>query len=167
MGCRWIAAVLVGAIWVAHSGVQAQQTMSCHATATAMDVAVVPEKLPPPLKMTGIGNSYIEITVHNAEAKVWFEQGLNLLHDFWDYEAARAFEQAVRVDPNCAMCSWGLAKALSFRGGDATGVAEALNKAVALAKDKKNASKSERLYIKAAKIEHQEHAARSRQGPNT
>jgi tetratricopeptide (TPR) repeat protein len=132
-----------------------------------MDVAVVPEKLPPPQKLTGIGNSYIEITAHNAEAKAWFEQGLNLLHDFWDYEAARAFEQSVRVDPNCAMCYWGLAKALSFRGGDAPGVTDALNKAVSLAKDKKNAGKAERLYIEAAVVEHKEHASRSRQGPNT
>jgi hypothetical protein len=31
-------------------------------------------------------------------------QGLNLLHDFWDYESARAFEESVRVDPQCAMC---------------------------------------------------------------
>ncbi len=162
MVCRWIAAVLVGSIWVTYSGAQ---TMSCHSMATAMDVAVAPEKLPPPQKMTGIGNSYIEITTHNAEAKAWFEQGLNLLHDFWDYEAARAFEQAVRVDPNCAMCYWGLAKALSFR--EAPGVGDALNKAVELAKDKKNANKAERLYIEAAMIEHQEHAARSRRGPNT
>ena len=45
---------------------------------------------------------------------MWFDQGLNLLHDFWDYESARAFEQAVRVDPNCAMCYWGLYNALDL-----------------------------------------------------
>ncbi len=166
-GCGWVSAVLVVFLIGGDGTAPAQQTMSCHASATTMDAAVAPEKLPPPVKMTGIGNSYIEITVHNAEAKAWFEQGLNLLHDFWDYESSRAFEQAVRIDPNCAMCYWGLAKAQSFRGGDAPGVADALNRAAELAKDNKNAGKAERLYIKAAMIEHQEHAARSRQGPNT
>jgi tetratricopeptide (TPR) repeat protein len=167
MGYRGIAVVLAGALWaMAGDGVRAQQTMSCHATATAADVTVAPEKLPPPQKMTGIGNSYIEITAANAEAKAWFEQGLNLLHDFWDYEAARAFEQGVRSDPNCAMCYWGLAQALGFRGPTAPGVADALNRAVVLAKDKKNASKAERLYIKAAETGHKEQAVRSNHGPN-
>jgi hypothetical protein len=39
-----------------------------------------------------------------------------LPHCFWDYEAERAFEQAVRLDPDCAMCHWGLFKALDFSG---------------------------------------------------
>ena len=167
MGLRWRSLVMAAVVVAVGIEVQAQQTMSCHAAATTMDVAVVPEKLSPPQKMSGIGNSYMEITTHNAEAKAWFEQGLNLLHDFWDYEAARAFEQAIRVDPDCAICYWGLANALSFRGGDAPGVTDALNRAAELARDKKNAGKAERLYIKAAEVEHQEHAARSRQGPNT
>jgi len=46
-----------------------------------------PEQLPVPQKMTGIGNSHIAIKA-NAEAQAWFDQGLSLLHDFWDYESA-------------------------------------------------------------------------------
>ena len=57
-----------------------------------------PEKLPPPLKMTGIGNSHLTIKA-TPEAQMWFDQGLTLLHDFWDYESIRAFEQSIRVDP--------------------------------------------------------------------
>lgn len=72
-----------------------------------------PGALPVPLKMTGIGNVHMRITA-TPEAQMWFNQGLNLLHDFWDYESARAFEQSVRVDPQCAMCYWGLYKAESF-----------------------------------------------------
>src|SRR5580658_3267026 len=52
-----------------------------------------PEQLPAPEKMSGIGNSHITIKA-NAEAQAWFDQGLSLLHDFWDYESAKAFEQA-------------------------------------------------------------------------
>jgi len=62
-----------------------------------------PEQLPAPVKMTGIGNSHIAIKA-SPEAQAWFDQGLSLLHDFWDYESAKAFEQGIRVDPNCAMC---------------------------------------------------------------
>ena len=68
-----------------------------------------PEQLPAPVKMTGIGNSHIAIKA-SPEAQAWFDQGLSLLHDFWEYESAKAFEQGIRVDPNCAMCYWGLAK---------------------------------------------------------
>ncbi len=73
-----------------------------------MEPVPAPASLPAPVRMTGIGNAHIAIKA-TPEAQVWFDQGLNLLHDFWDYESAKAFEQAVRVDPNCAMCQWGLA----------------------------------------------------------
>lgn len=106
-----------------------------------------PDMLPVPLKMTGIGNSYLAIKA-TPEAQAWFEQGLNLLHDFWDYESARAFEQGIRVDPNCAMCYWGLYQALMMRSGTASAYSEqALANAVRL---KKHAGKAGQLYIEAA-----------------
>ena len=106
-----------------------------------------PDQLPAPIKMTGIGNSHITIKA-TPEAQQWFDQGLSLLHDFWDYESAKAFEQAIRVDPNCAMCYWGLAAAEEFRGapGKAYGK-QALDQAVKL---EGKASKTDRLYIDAA-----------------
>jgi tetratricopeptide (TPR) repeat protein len=105
-----------------------------------------PEELPAPRKLSGIGNSHIQITA-TPEVQAWFDQGLNLLHDFWDYESARAFEQSVRVDPKCAMCYWGLYKAESFYHSTAKGyAAQALAKAVSL---KNNASAREQLYIEA------------------
>jgi tetratricopeptide (TPR) repeat protein len=106
-----------------------------------------PEQLPVPVKMTGIGNSHITIKA-NAEAQAWFDQGLSLMHDFWDYESAKAFEQAIRADPKCAMCYWGLAKAEEFRGdaGEAYGK-KALQKAVEL---KGRAGGADKLYIEAA-----------------
>jgi tetratricopeptide (TPR) repeat protein len=106
-----------------------------------------PEKLPAPIKMTGIGNSRLTITA-NPEAQIWFTQGLNLLHDFWDYESALAFQQSIRVDSQCAMCYWGLYQALIFRhSGDSGYAQQALANAVRL---KDHASKQERLYIEAA-----------------
>ena len=109
-----------------------------------------PDQLPVPLKMTGIGNSHITIKA-TPEAQQWFDQGLTLLHDFWDYESAKAFQQAIRTDPNCAMCYWGLAEAEEFRGtpGSAYGK-QALDQAVKL---EGKAGKTDRLYIEAAVAE--------------
>ncbi len=109
-----------------------------------------PEKLPVPLKMTGIGNSHIQIKA-TPEAQAWFDQGLSLTHDFWDYEAAKAFQQGIRVDPKCAMCWWGLARAEGFRGTETKVYAKrALAQAVKLESE---ASDSDKLYIEAARLE--------------
>jgi len=129
----------------------AQSGMNCHATnahATETREAVAPEKLPPPQKLTGIGNAHLRITA-SPEAQMWFDQGLNLLHDFWDYESARAFEQGVRVDPQCAMCYWGIYRAYKSNYRIETGYfqEQALAKAVSL---KNHAGKAERLYIEAS-----------------
>jgi hypothetical protein len=106
-----------------------------------------PDKYPVPEKLTGIGNVHIKITA-KPEAQMWFDQGLNLYHDFWDYESVRAFQQSVRVDPQCAMCYWGLCQALTFRRSSSKHFAEeALAKAVSL---KAHVGKPERLYIEAA-----------------
>jgi hypothetical protein len=117
-----------------------------------MQDEIPPEKLPPPIRMPGVGNAHMEITA-KPEAQMWFDQGLNLLHDFWDYESARAFEQALRVDHQCAMCYWGLYKAESFYHSTTQGLAgRALAKAVAL---KMHVSERERFCIDAAEAHDQ------------
>src|ERR1022692_4363663 len=75
------------------TGLWAQVTASCHVM--EMKDQIAPSDLPRAVRLDGIGNSHLEITA-TPEAQMWFDQGLNLLHDFWDYEAARAFEQGVR-----------------------------------------------------------------------
>ena len=118
-----------------------------------------PEKLPVPQVMSGIGNAHIQITA-TPEAQKWFDQGLNLLHDFWDYESARAFQQSIRVDPQCAICYWGLYKAESFYHSTAQDYAgQALAKAVSLAP---GASEQERLYIEATAVRSQAPKTESR-----
>ena len=122
------------------------QSTACH-SGMQMKALPAPESLPVPVKMTGIGNSHLAITA-TPEAQAWFNQGLNLLHDFWDYESERAFQQGVRVDPNCAMCYWGLYQALMFRNGIPNAYTkQALANAVRL---KSQVSKHEQLYIDAA-----------------
>jgi hypothetical protein len=124
----------------------AQAGMACHSM--DMRVEVAPEQLPPPQKLSGIGNAHIRITA-TPEAQMWFDQGLNLLHDFWDYESIRAFEQGVRVDPQCAMCYWGIYQAAksNYRADNKYYSDQALTKAVSL---KGRVSKTEQLYIESS-----------------
>jgi tetratricopeptide (TPR) repeat protein len=136
---------VIPALFLAVLTLPAQMNMTSHVM--EMQDEIPPDKLPPPIRISGIGNAHIAITA-SPEAQIWFDQGLNLLHDFWDYESARAFQQGVRVDPQCAMCYWGLYKAESFYHSTAQGyAAQALAKAVAL---KDHAGSRERLYIEAA-----------------
>src|ERR1700676_618045 len=86
-------------------GIYAQSAPMSGHDMSDMQPVPPPEQLPVPVRMTGIGNSHITIKA-TPEAQAWFDQGLNLMHDFWEYESAKAFEQGIRVDPKCAMC-WG------------------------------------------------------------
>jgi tetratricopeptide (TPR) repeat protein len=143
-----IAGVLLAG--VAYADAQASGTMP---PMDGMATIPPPEQLPAPVHMTGIGNSHIAIDA-GAETQAWFDQGLSLLHDFWDNESAKAFEQAIRTDPNCAMCYWGLAQAEEFRGEDQKAYADkALEQAARL---EGKAGKTNRLYIEAVVAESKE-----------
>ena len=108
---------------------------------------VPPEQLPAPQHIEGVGNVRFPITA-NGKAQMWFEQGYNLLYDFWDYEADRALEESIRADANCAMCYWGLYQAESFNHSVTKTYAQAaLAKAVAL---EGQATPREKLYIQAS-----------------
>jgi len=111
-------------------------------TEAAIDLA----KVPKPMVLEGIGHSHIAITTKSPEAQQWFDQGLALLHCFWDYEALRAFAEAIRFDPDCAMCHWGIARAITMRGGNEDQAKAELAKAKDLSA---KASDREQRYIKA------------------
>ena len=59
-----------------------------------------------------LGNSHYAITTASPEAQKYFDQGLTLSYAFNHAEAIRAFRQAPALDPECAMCYWGIAFAL-------------------------------------------------------
>jgi hypothetical protein len=58
----------------------------------------------PPVLLDGLGYAGLEPDSANAEARRWFEQGVRLVWAFDEVEAIRSFQQAQRLDPNCAMC---------------------------------------------------------------
>jgi tetratricopeptide (TPR) repeat protein len=122
---------------------QQPEPQACH-TGVSTTVAT----LPPPSLMTGIGTSHLRITTKSPLAQRFFDQGLNLLHAFWDTEAYRAFKEAARLDPDAAMAHWGMYAALGQNGQEMADVrAEALKRAVALAP---RTSDHEQYYIRAA-----------------
>src|SRR5271156_7122921 len=102
-------------------------------------------ELPPPPLMQGIGDASLKITTSSEAAQAYFNQGLRLLHCFWDFESYRAFKEAARLDPSAAMAYWGEFEALNTGGPVNDNAQAALQKASSLA-DK--VSEHERLYIR-------------------
>jgi len=59
-----------------------------------------------------LGDHHFAITTTAPRAQQYFNQGLRLYYAFNHAEAIRAFREAQRLDPECAMCFWGEALAL-------------------------------------------------------
>lgn len=106
---------------------------------------------PAPL-FDNLGRLHHPITTSSKEAQRYFDQGMTLCYAFNHPEAIRSFEQAAKLDPNCAMAHWGIAFALGANinmpmSDDAVPRAyAALQQAQKLAA---NVSEKERAYIDA------------------
>ena len=59
-----------------------------------------------------LGSFQHAITTSSPEAQRYFNQGFTLSYAFNHAEAIRSFRQAIALDPDCAMCYWGVAYAL-------------------------------------------------------
>ena len=62
--------------------------------------------------LDGLGRWHRPVGTSNAMAQRYFDQGLRLYYAFNHAESVRAFREAQRLDPGCAMCAWGEALAL-------------------------------------------------------
>ena len=60
-------------------------------------------------RFDGTGPHRRVIATASEEAQFYFDQGLAFLYAFNHDEAIRSFEEAVRLDPDCAMAHWGVA----------------------------------------------------------
>ena len=58
-----------------------------------------------------LGSFHRAVSTDVPAAQEYFDQGLRLTYGFNHAEAIRAFEQATELDPECAMCYWGIAYA--------------------------------------------------------
>ena len=70
-----------------------------------------PEKQGAPL-FDGYSDHTHKITTSNPKTQAYFDQGVRLLFAFNHAEAIRSFREGARLDPDCAMCWWGVAFAL-------------------------------------------------------
>ena len=117
-----------------------------HAMASAQQTGAAP-------LLIGLGHLHHPITTSNPSAQRYFDQGLTLVYAFNHDEAARSFEYAAKLDPNCAMAYWGLALARGpnyneweIDSGRETASAKAIKQAQALAN---KSSSAEQAYITA------------------
>jgi tetratricopeptide (TPR) repeat protein len=104
----YLLSVLVAAL----STTTAAQPLARHALHT---IPVVPEELlqrPIPIRK-GIGSIHQAVTTKSAEAQAYYDQGLTYLHSYVWIEAARSFNQALRLDGQIALAQAGLSIALT------------------------------------------------------
>jgi tetratricopeptide (TPR) repeat protein len=103
-------------------------------------------------RLQNLGVHTFPVTTTNARAQLFINQGVNLAYGFNHAEAARAFAEAARLDPNCAMAYWGHALVLgpninaAMTPEDEPKALELARKALAL---KATVSPRERAYIDA------------------
>ena len=76
-----------------------------HAGAPAPEASSVP-------LYDDLGDHHYPISSRVPQVQQYFDQGLRLYYGFNHAEAIRAFEEAARLDPECAICHWGVALAL-------------------------------------------------------
>ncbi|KYC35050.1 hypothetical protein WA1_09955 [Scytonema hofmannii PCC 7110] len=102
--------------------------------------------------LKNLGNHHYSISTSSKLAQRYFDQGLVLAYGFNHAMAVRSFQEATKLDPNCAMCYWGLALVQGpninapMDAKAIPSVSQALQKAVELSK---NVSEKEQAYINA------------------
>ena len=117
---------------------------------------VVPNAPPPhpdsvPL-YSDLGSYHVAISTKVPLAQRYFDQGMRLVYGFNHGEAIRAFNEAARLDPDCAICHWGAALAYGphvnapMDSAAGVGAWAQMEQALALAP---KASSRERAYIEA------------------
>lgn len=60
-----------------------------------------------PVLLPGYGGGGFTIATKNPQAQAFFDNGMQLAHAFAHKAAIAAFQEARRLDPECAMCAWG------------------------------------------------------------
>ncbi len=111
---------------------------------------------PLPLRQ-GIGVVHEKVTTSSSDAQAFYDQGLAYLNSFVWIEAARSFNQALRLDPNLAMAHLGLSDAYIGLQDVSSARAE-LEKAQSLSENVSDRERA-RITIRAKQIEYLEDAA--------
>jgi tetratricopeptide (TPR) repeat protein len=103
---RNVTAAVAGVLFLCASSAHARQSEHAHpapASAVALELAKRPVTL-----RTGIGSAHDPVSTASKPAQAFYDQGLAYLHSYVWVEAARSFNQALRLDPTLAMAHLGL-----------------------------------------------------------
>ena len=106
-------------------------------------------------RLQNLGVHTFKVTTSSSRAQLFINQGVNLAYGFNHAEAARAFAEAARLDPKCAMAYWGHALVLGpninapMDPQDEPKARELIDRARAL---KGRATPRERAYIDALSV---------------
>src|SRR5215207_3047311 len=76
-------------------------------TAPFQPVPAEPAMSVAPVLYSDLGRLTFKAGTNNAKAQAWFDQGVRLAFGFNHAEAQRAFREAQKLDPRCALCFWG------------------------------------------------------------
>jgi tetratricopeptide (TPR) repeat protein len=152
----WVAAALGVTAWPAVASRDATwRAPEVPAEDCAVPAAAQAPAATPPVLLDGLGYAGIEPDSANQEARAWFAQGVRLIWAFDEVEAIRAFQQAQRLDPACAMCHLGEAWArgptinLSPRTPELAAARAAVARAAALSR---NLGARDRLILRGMEI---------------
>lgn len=99
-----------------------------------------------------LGNLTYPINTNSPDAQRYFDQGMMLAYGFNHAEAARSFREALRRDPECVMCYWGLGWVLgpNYNAGMEKEVLSTALEAIANAKMRlQNTNPKEQALVKA------------------
>jgi tetratricopeptide (TPR) repeat protein len=152
----WIAALCIGLL---SAGCQTDDRGEIDENA-----APAAERTAPPL-FDNLGSYHRPISTSVAEAQRYFDQGLRLTYAFNHAEAIRAYERATELDPDCAICWWGIAYAYGPNINapmDAPSAALAYEAAQRAQSLQANASEVERALINALASRYAEDAPEDR-----
>jgi tetratricopeptide (TPR) repeat protein len=106
-------------------------------------------------RLQNLGVHTFKVTTKSRRAQLFVNQGVNLAYGFNHAEAGRAFAEAARLDPECAMAYWGQAFVLgpninaAMEPTDEPKAFELVQKALSL---KKRVTPRERAYIDALAV---------------
>jgi tetratricopeptide (TPR) repeat protein len=100
LACAFATAIPASDLPVSHAG--------CAAPGDPVDPALLER---PSRLRADVGGVHQPITTTSATSQAFYDQGLTFLHHYVFIEAARSFHEALRIDPACAMCWMGLARA--------------------------------------------------------
>jgi hypothetical protein len=149
--CRRVAAILPLAAAIGTGSTLAQAPSHQHYADTPEAQRPSPTGQLAP-RLQNLGTHTFPVTTRSPQAQLFINQGLNLSYGFNHAEAGRAFREAARLDPGCAMAYWGQALVLGpninapMDPADEPKAHELVQKAVAL---KAGVSEREQAYIDA------------------